>query len=121
MEEIVNSINALPEQNQRVEPLADYLKQCDQAQIKPGVSFRHNSVPLKEQLSNWIAEEMVYLEKSQTLLSGPGSVDEVIADEEKLQFSVSVDVLSILARAAKDSKIILNKQMRGCTGLFRSL
>jgi hypothetical protein len=35
MHEIADSINALPEQNQRVERLADYLKQCNQTQTKP--------------------------------------------------------------------------------------
>jgi hypothetical protein len=81
------------------------------------VSFRHNLPPLKEQLSDWIAEEMVYLEKRQILLSVvPGYVDEVIADEEKLHVSSPLDVLSILARSAKDSKFILNKQM---TGMYR--
>mgnify|MGYP001555270465 FL=1 len=32
--------------------------------------------------------------------------------EEKLHLSVSVDVLTIIARAAKDSKLIVNKQSR---------
>lgn len=32
--------------------------------------------------------------------------------EEKLHLSISVDVLTIIARAAKDSKLIVNKQNR---------
>jgi hypothetical protein len=75
MQEIADSANALPEQNQRLERLADYLKQCNQTQTKPGVSFRHNIPPLKDQLSDWIEEEMVCLEKKQTRFSViPGSL-----------------------------------------------
>jgi hypothetical protein len=114
MQEIADSTNALPEQNQRVERLAEYLKQCNQTQIKPGVSFRYNLHPLRDQLSEWIEEEMVYLEKQQRLFSVvPAHVDEVIADKEKLQVSFSVDVFSLFIRSAKDSKMILNKEMKG--------
>jgi hypothetical protein len=114
MQEIADSANALPEQNQRLERLADYLKQCNQTQTKPGVSFRHNIPPLKDQLSDWIEEEMVCLEKKQTRFSViPGYADEVIADEEKLHLSFSIDIFSLLMRAAKDSKMFLNKELKG--------
>jgi hypothetical protein len=114
MQEIADSTNALPEQNQRLERLADYLKQCNQTQTKPGVSFRHNLPPLKDQLSDWIEEEMVCLEKKQTRFSVvPGYADEVIADEEKLHLSFSIDIFSLLIRAAKDSKMFLNKELKG--------
>jgi hypothetical protein len=114
MQEIADSTNALPEQNQRLERLAEYLKQCNQTQTRPGVSYRHNLPPLKHQLSDWIAEEMVCMEKKQLRFSVvPEHVDEAIGDEEKLHLAFSVDILSLLIRAAKDSKMFLNKELKG--------
>lgn len=111
---IVIIINALPEQNQKIEKLADYLRQCNQAQIKPGVYFRSNLLPLKEQITAWIEEEMSYLKEMQRLLSvAPVTQDQLVADDEKVTFTTSVEVLALIARSAKDSKLIANKQMKG--------
>jgi hypothetical protein len=118
-QQIIDCINLIPDQNLRLERLAVFLKQCNQAQIKPGVSFRPCLSGLKEQVVDWILEEMDYLREKLRLFSvAPAVQDEVIADEEKLAFDTSVEVLALFARAAKDSGLILDKQMKG---MFRNL
>jgi hypothetical protein len=68
-------------------------------------------VSIKDVICGWINEELHYLETKHRLLSvAPVIKDEqLLSDDEKLHFSVSVHVLGILARAAHDSKLLLNK------------
>lgn len=113
-------VNALHDSLARVERLSYHLKRINQMHVKPGVALREKVVSVKEQVSNWISEELYFIEKKQRLLTiTPTFRDEaVIVDEEKLHLSVSVEVLTLLARAAKDSKLILNQQM---TSMFKSI
>jgi hypothetical protein len=117
---MVGALNALPEQAQKLERLAGYLKKVNQVHIKPGVAFKGKLESIQAQVGGWLEEEIYYHEKQQRLLSVPPVLREEaeVAEEEKLHFSASVEVLTLLARSAKDSNLILNKTT---TSLFRSL
>ena len=71
-------------------------------------------------MATWVNEEILFLEQKLKLFSAEPVLknDVLIADEEKLYLSVSVDFTTLLARAVKDSKLILNKQM---AGMFRNI
>jgi hypothetical protein len=118
--EIVNKINSIPEHNDKIDQLGYSLKQINQMQVKPCFAFKHNNESVKEQVATWINEEIFYFEQKHRLLSVVPLLkdDAIIIEEHKLHLSVSVDVLTLLARSAKDSKLILNKQM---TGMFRNI
>jgi hypothetical protein len=117
---VVNDINAVHEQGEKIEKLSQYQKEFNQMQVKPGVGYKYNAVSLKERVCTWIEEELYYLEKKERLFSmAPVSTDEsVIAEKEKLHFAASVEVLALLARSAKDSNLVLNKDL---TVVYRSL
>jgi hypothetical protein len=116
--QVADSINAIPDHRKRLERLVEIQKEYNQAQVRPGVSFRANVVPLKELVSHWIDEEIYYLEKKQRLLSVPAVVqDQLVAEEDKIHLSCPVDVFALLVRSAKDVKLILNRHM---SGTFRS-
>lgn len=108
---IVDVINIIPEQKERIARLLQFRKEYNQMQVKPGVMLKLNCDTLKEQVSKWITEEIHYLDTKQRLLSVAPVIkdDQLLSDEERLHFSVSVHVLGILGRAAHDSKLILNK------------
>lgn len=109
--EMVNMLNSLPETKDRTAQLSKWQKDINQIPVKPNIALKPNCVSLRDQLSQWITEEIQYLETRQRLLSvAPAlKVSSSINDEEKLNFSVSVNVLAILVRAAHESKLILNK------------
>ncbi|MEP7375963.1 MAG: hypothetical protein ABI675_21385 [Chitinophagaceae bacterium] len=109
---IVDAINVLPEQKDKIEKLLQYRKEYYQLQVKPGVALKPGCVSVKELVCTWINEEIHYLETKYRLLSVAPVIkdDKLLSDEEKLHFSVSVHVLGILARAAHDSKLLLNKK-----------
>ncbi len=110
LSKIVDVINALPEQKDKIEKLLHYRKEYNQLQLKPGVSLKPALITIKEQVCSWINEEIHYLETKFRLLSvAPVLKDSPLpTDEERLHFSVSVHVLGILARAAHDSKLVMN-------------
>jgi hypothetical protein len=118
--EIEDKINSMPEHNDKIDQFGYCLKQTNQVQVKPGFAFEQNNESVKEQVATWISEELLYYEQKHRLLSVVPVFknDALITEEHKLHFSVSVDVLTLLARSAKDSKLILNKQM---SGMFRNI
>jgi len=109
--EMVDTLNSLPETKDRTAQLSKWQKEINQIPVKPNIALKPNCVSLRDQLSQWIAEEIQYLETRQRLLSVAPSfkASSTANDEEKLQFSVSVNVLAILVRAAHESRLILNK------------
>jgi hypothetical protein len=117
---IVNTVNALPEQKQKITRLLAYKKRFNQLRMKQGIALRANHESVKDQISKWINEEIHYTETKQQLLSIAPTIkdDEMLSDEDRLHFSVSVHVLGILARAAHESKLLLNKNG---TAVFRNV
>jgi hypothetical protein len=115
IDKIAHKISLVQEDVNKIDQLAFCLKRINQMQVKPGFAFKQHSESVKEQVAAWVNEEILFLEQKQRAFPAtPVSKHEApIADEEKLHLSVSVDVMTLLARAAKDSKLILNKQMSG--------
>jgi len=113
-------VNNIPEKNGKLDKLAHCLKKINQMQEKPGVAFKQNNESVKQQVVTWINEEIYFLEHQQRLFSPVPYLkeDALITDEQKLHLSVSVDVMTLLARSAKDSRLILNK---GMAGMFRNI
>ncbi len=109
--EMVNTLNGIGETKDKTAQLSKWQKEINQIPVKPNIVLKPNCVSLRDQLSQWITEEIQYLETRQRLLSvaPPFKANSTVNDKEKLHFSVSVNVLAILVRAAHESKLILNK------------
>ncbi|HEY5405907.1 MAG TPA: hypothetical protein VIJ92_02420 [Ginsengibacter sp.] len=113
-------INNMAEQNEKLDKLTICLKKISQMQEKPAVAFKQKNESVKSQILTWIHEEIYFLEQKQRFFSPVPYLkeDSLITDEQRLHLSASVDVLTLLARSAKDSKLILNKEM---AGMFRNI
>jgi hypothetical protein len=83
---IKESYQAKASLSEQLEKLSHYLKLINQQQEKPGFSYKHSQKSLKAQLTEWVIEEIIFLERKQ-----------------QLSFSFKVDKTETLRR--KDFKI----------------
>jgi hypothetical protein len=120
IQSIIKDINAIRENSAKLDYLNVYLKEINQVISKPGAAFNRDKCSLQEWLTVWISQEVAYLEGGLRLFSvmPRQKEDAPIADDEKLHLSVSVDILALIVRGAKDSKLILNEQF---TTVFKTV
>jgi len=117
---IVTNLNTAGSPDKKVKKLSFYLKEINQFEERKGMCYKPHCASLKEQLTKWIEAEICYHEKKIKMFSMmPDLQNEDIAFmEEKLHVSVSVEVLTLLARAAKETNFVLNKHS---TEMFRHI
>lgn len=101
----------------RIERLSYYLKMINQTQVKPGVGYNRSAHPLKEQLAEWMAEEIYYLEKMHKL-NERNAAGTALADDFKLKTEMSVSQLAYLLRVFIETKIINNKNVSDLIRFF---
>lgn len=95
----------------QIERLSLMLKIVNQVQPKPGFVYDDSVASIREQLSVWIGEEIVFFEKRQRLaVRGPNPEDPVQKDF-KLQLSLTVGQVACLLRALKELGVIRNNNM----------
>ncbi len=93
--------------NDKIDRLLIYSKEINQLQLKPDTAFLDRHPSVKNQLSNWFAEELAYLERKLKGLQTSGSLLSPLASPKpKVVCHLPVDQLGILFRAAADIKII---------------
>jgi hypothetical protein len=116
---MVNQLNlelrSIDELNDKIDRLLIYSKEMNQLQLKPDSGFlaRHPSV--KNQLSNWFAEELAYLERKlkgfQTIVPLP-SMPYTESSKSKVICHLPVDQIGIFFRAATDIQIITSPSQK---------
>jgi hypothetical protein len=95
--------------SKQIEKLAYMVKVINQVQAKPGFIFNEKFRSIKDQLSDWIAEEIYFFEKRQQLaLNFPLNTDEPVQKNFKLKLNLSVSQLAYLLKCLKDLDIIQN-------------
>lgn len=117
---VAQELEEAASENNRGEIVARWFKTINQfPEIKERGLYPETD-SLKEDVTAWILQELFYLETKQKLGNGHPSQPLVPqeAPTEKIQFSTSVEVMTLLARAAKDARLITNKHT---TDLFRIL
>jgi hypothetical protein len=107
----------------RLERLSFALKTIGQTQVKPGFAF-HRALPsLKEQVLEWIHEEILHLERTQQLTDRATS-NLTLAPDFKLKTEASVSQLAYLLRVFIETHFLQNKNtsdlMRFFTKFFQS-
>lgn len=97
----------------QIEKLAWFYKNISQAQVKPGVSYKPKQKPLKENLLEWIDEEMGFLEKRKQLtLNLPVNKYEGLPLDFKINTNLSVSQLAYLIKLFMESGVMLNRNQR---------
>lgn len=113
IKELIGYVSKIDGYREKLLFLYGYRKELNQLVIKPGTQFRNNPVSLKEAINGWVEEEILFLEKTNALLSGVTyNAEKPIHEEDKLSFSVPVGVLSILGRSACDTRLVTNKNKK---------
>jgi hypothetical protein len=97
---------------EKADKLRFLLKEFNQFKEKPHLAFKPFSASLKEQMVEWISEEIIYYTQKGPLPGNTETENKAVKNEDKLQLALSVEVLAMFVRAAKDNKIILNKHNR---------
>ncbi|MBS1666773.1 MAG: hypothetical protein JST58_05290 [Bacteroidetes bacterium] len=95
---------------EKIDLLNELMKETNQMFMVPDIALFPNSLSLKEQVANWIAEELFFLEKKSStdkLFSGSGI--NISSPGEPVHVGLSVDSLSVFIRAARDAGMITNQ------------
>lgn len=96
----------------QLEKLSHYLKVINQQQEKPGFALKHSQKSLKVQLSEWVIEEIAFLEKKQQLsfsFKAAGKVENSAFNDFKIQTESSVPQVAYFVRILMETGIIKNK------------
>jgi len=104
---ISNTLNSLQNIEDKTLALKFKKKQTSQINSRPGVGLYLELMPAKEQIENWIDEEVNYL-LSETNFSKPSTTLGEQVSEPKLSTSLSVPQLAFLIRILVEDKIITN-------------
>jgi hypothetical protein len=118
----VNYINALLKDidsaSGRIEKLSFLLKTINQTQVKPDIGYNRTIRPLKDQVVDWISEEIFYLERIHQLNEKNRSQSGTLSDDFKLRTEMSVSQLAYLLRIFIEIKIIHNKNISDLIRFF---
>jgi hypothetical protein len=107
---IAHQINAIDTQPRRLEKLAYCLKEINQARDRRGFIFDPAYNPLKEQIANWIAEELNF-QRTQQLPIDFGENEDRIPANTRINFDLSVAQIACLVRAFIEDGLIQNKNL----------
>jgi hypothetical protein len=114
---VVAQLESVDSSSGRIERLSYFLKMVNQTQVKPGVGYNRTIHTLKEQLAEWIAEEVFYLEKMHKL-NEKNAAGTALADDFKLKTEMSVSQLAYLLRVFIEARIINNKNVSDLIRFF---
>jgi hypothetical protein len=96
----------------RLEKLAFSYKTINQIQVKPGLIYDSKARPLTDQLSDWLLQEMNYLERKVELaLKGSLSEEPTLRKEFKLEFDMSVAQFAYFIRTFIEAGVIQNRNI----------
>lgn len=113
-------VNATESQPHRLEKLAYCLKEINQARDRRGFIFDPISNPLKDQIANWIAEELNF-QRTQQLPIDFLEGDNQVQLNTKIHLDFSVAQTACLIRAFIEGGIIQNKNLSELIRLLVSI
>lgn len=96
----------------KLEKLAFYYKVVNQSVVKPDFVYDLSTPSLKERLSDWILEEILYLERKQQLsVAFPGPAEDQVKKDFKLVFDMSVSQFAYFIKTLTETGVIQNKNI----------
>jgi len=109
---IKSGISEVESLTDQLERLAFHFKVVSQSHSKNGHIYENTSPSIREQLMDWILEEIQYLEKKLQLSSTVSVKDEEFAKTDfKIEFDISVSQLACLIKVFIEAGIIQNKNI----------
>lgn len=114
---ILDQVKTSDNAPEKIEKLSYVLKTINQTQVKPGIAYNSVYPPLKEQLVDWISEEIAYQERTFQLtqkLMPSGS----LPGDFKIQLDMSLSQLAYMLRIFIDMKMIQNKNLSAILRFF---
>ena len=94
----------------QIERLSLQLKKINQIHTKPNIAYKDNYTSAKDQLTEWVIEELAHLEKIYQLkLKFPEQTLEEINAQFKITTDLSVSQVAFFVRLLVDTGLILNK------------
>ena len=109
---IQSLLDQVDNRNEKIERLSLLLKNINQAQVKPDIRYNSLAPGLRSQLTNYIAEEIEYLEKIGILNEqSPDRSGDPMPKSFKLKFETSVPQLAYLLKVFMEKKILVNSNV----------
>jgi hypothetical protein len=105
--EITRIVHEQESLSEQIEKLAYLLKLNNQIQVKPGFAWHPKARSFQEQLSEWISEELYYLEKKQQLFSNSNSLE--VPRDFKFKTDLSVPQVAFYLKLMMETGVIKNK------------
>lgn len=97
---------------EKIEKFALHLKIVNQSLVRPDFAFNPNSSSLKEQLTDWVLEEIQFLERKQQLsIAHHSSAEDQVKQEFKLVFDMSVPQFAYFIRTLTEIGVIKSKNI----------
>jgi hypothetical protein len=108
LQEQVKTLESRPE---KIEKLSYFLKTINQTQVKPGVAYHPVYPSLKEQVVDWISEEISYEEKVFQLTQKKLVAAGPLPADFKVQIDMSLSQLAYILRVFIEAKIVQTKNL----------
>lgn len=109
---IQREVSSIEFEIDQVEKLSYYLKNINQIQSKPGLSYNRGLAPIKVQLSDWLLEEIQFIDKKCKLSTVNKDKDDDFAKRDfKLEFDMSVSQFAFFTKTLVESGVIQNKNV----------
>ena len=110
IQELKESGDHLNSVNDQIDFYSLQLKLINQLPVKPGLIYKPGLPSLKEQIGNWICEELYYLEKKHKL-TFPVAMqrNNEFDNTGKIHTNLSVSQLALGVKLLVDAKVITNK------------
>ena len=121
-ERLIEKANGGTSDKQRIALLKLEQKTINQLPVKLNWGYSDSLPPLKQQINNWINEEIKYLESGYAHHSSENKIE---VSSEKIQTTLSVAKLAIIIRLLVLDKIIINRSvapmLKIVAGVFTTL
>lgn len=108
---IAGQITEAEDHTRKLEQLSYSLKEVNQVRERPNLCYDPRYRPLKEQIVNWIAEELHFQEKTYQLTLAFREPETTYPPAQKLQLDLSVAQLACLLRGFVEEGVIQNKNL----------
>lgn len=117
-------VNETENLSERIERLSLVQKLVNQYQARQGIGYDLKLKSLKEQLVDWLSQEITFLEKKQKNILAEVATDNAMEPGFKLKVDMSVPQLSYLLRVFVETHIIKNENiaflLRFLTKIFQT-
>ncbi len=109
---IQGQLAQLDSNSERLEKLAFHNKTINQIQLTPGIAYDPGSRGIRTQLSEWISEEVEFLERKRFLTTNAQIAESDFAKKDfKLEFDMSVSQFAFFIKSFIETGVIQNKNI----------